>query len=271
MSVLDTTPKNLKNPTVEKSSRLPGTLRRAWSLSRAELLLLRRNKTLMSIALIMPVSVIGLFSILDDSVQSGDSTALAIASMVGMLLLFVVYYNVLSASVSRREEGVLQRLRTGESTDAEILLALAVPSVAITLVQTLVLTVLGTLVLDLPVPQNPVLTLAGVLAGAAVFTGLALVTAMYSRTLESVQMTSLPVIGIAVLGAGLAMPMDALPETLGRIAEFTPLSPVLDLVNAGWTGSVAGVDLWQAAGVAAGWIVLTFALVQRRFRWSPRV
>jgi ABC-2 type transport system permease protein len=267
MSVVETP---TKTPTVSRTSRLPGTLRRTWSLARAELLLLRRNKTLMSIALIMPVSVIGLFSILDGE-GGGDSTALAIASMVGMLLLFVVYYNVLSASVSRREEGVLQRLRTGESTDGEILLALAVPSVAITLVQTLVLTVLGTLVLDLPVPQNPLLTLGGVLAGAAVFTGLALVTAMYSRTLESVQMTSLPVIGIAVIGAGLGLPMSALPETLGRIAEFTPLAPVLDLVNSGWTGTPAGVDVWQAAGVTAGWIVLTFALVQRRFRWSPRV
>lgn len=260
-----------ENPTVETTRRLPGTLRRTWSLARAELLLLRRNKTLMSIALIMPVSVIGLFSILDDSVTSGNSTTLAIASMVGMLLLFVVYYNVLSASVSRREEGVLQRLRTGESTDGEILLALAVPSVAITLVQTLVLTVLGTAVLDLPVPQNPVLTLAGVLAGAAVFTGLALVTAMYSRTLESVQMTSLPVIGLAVLGAGLAMPLDVLPGTVGQIATYTPLAPVLDLVNAGWTGTPSGTDVLQAAGIAVAWIIATFALVDRRFRWSPRV
>lgn len=268
MSTL-TTPS--KSPSLERTSRVPATLRRTWSLARAELLLLRRNKTLMSIALIMPVSVIGLFSVLDDSVSSGDSTALAIASMVGMLLLFVVYYNVLSASVSRREEGVLQRLRTGESTDAEILLALAVPSVAITLVQTLVLTVLGTAVLDLPVPQNPVLTLAGVLAGAAVFTGLALVTAVYSRTLESVQMTSLPVISLAVLGAGLALPLEMLPDGVGRIAQFTPLAPVLDLVNAGWTGTPAGTDVLQAAGVALAWIVVTALVVQRRFRWSPRV
>ena len=82
-----------------------------------------------------------------------------------MLLLFVVYYTVLSTAVARREEGVLQRLRTGEAADAEILTALAVPAVAITLVQTLVLAVAGAAVIDLPLPQDPLLTLAGVLLG----------------------------------------------------------------------------------------------------------
>ncbi|WP_328293017.1 ABC transporter permease [Kineococcus sp. NBC_00420] len=267
MTTLQTAPA----PAVQTTNRFAASARRTWSLTRAELLLLRRNRTLMSITLIMPISVIGLFSTLDGVGDGGNATALAIASLVGMLLLFVVYYNVLSASVARREEGVLQRLRTGEAADGEILVALAAPSVAITLVQSLVLAVAGAVVLGLPVPQNPVLTLAGILVGSAVFTGLALVTAVFSPTLESVQMTSLPVIGIAVLGAGLAMPLDALPESINRIAQFTPMSPVLDLVNAGWTGDPAGMDVLQAAGVALAWIVLTVVVVQRRFRWSPRV
>jgi ABC-2 type transport system permease protein len=267
MTTLETAPA----PAVRTTNRVAASARRTWSLTRAELLLLRRNRTLMSITLIMPISVVGLFSTLDGVGDGGNATALAIASLVGMLLLFVVYYNVLSASVARREEGVLQRLRTGEAADGEILVALAAPSVAITLVQSLVLAVAGAVVLGLPVPQNPVLTLAGILVGAAVFTGLALVTAVFSPTLESVQMTSLPVIGIAVLGAGLAMPLDALPGSVNRIAQFTPMSPVLDLVNAGWIGDPSGIDLLQAAGVALAWIVLTFVVVQRWFRWSPRV
>ncbi|WP_432564051.1 ABC transporter permease [Kineococcus sp. SYSU DK003] len=270
MSTLEKTVQN--SPAVETTSRVPGTLRRTWSLTRAELLLLRRNKTLMSIALVMPISVIGLFSLLEGGVgDGGDATALAIASTVGMLLLFVVYYNVLSTAVARREEGVLQRLRTGEAADAEILVALAAPAVAITLVQTVVLAAAGAAVLGLPVPENPLLCLAGVLAGSAVFTGLALITAMFSRTLESVQVTSLPVLGIAVLGAGMALPLEVLPERLGDIAQFTPLSPVLDLVGAGWTGSPSGAEVWQAAGVVLAWIVLSVVVVQRRFRWSPRV
>jgi ABC-2 type transport system permease protein len=268
MTTLDTA----TAPTVETTNRVAASARRTWSFARAELLLLRRNRTLMSIALLMPVSVIGFYSYLDGAAgEGGNTTPLAIASTVGMLLLFVVYYNVLSVSVARREEGVLQRLRTGEAADGEILAALAAPSVAITLVQTAILAVAGVLVLGLPVPQNPLLCLAGILAGAAVFTGLALVTAVFSRTLESVQMTSLPVIALAVLGAGLAMPLDVLPEGVSLLARFTPLSPVLDLVNAGWTGTSYGADVLQAAGVALAWVVVAFVVVHQRFRWSPRV
>ncbi|WP_432543683.1 ABC transporter permease [Kineococcus sp. SYSU DK002] len=260
-------------PTVrtDRPSRLPGTVRRTWSLARAELVLLQRNKTLMAIAVLMPVGVIGLFSSIEGVGDGGDTAALAVASIVGMLLLFVVYYNVLSTAVARREEGVLQRLRTGEASDAEILTALAVPAVALTLVQTVLLAVVGGVVLGLPVPANPLLCLAGVLVGAAVFAGLALVTAVFSRTLESVQMTSLPVLAVAVLGAGVALPLDLLPGNLTRFADYTPLSPVLDLVNAGWIGDPAGADVWRAAGIALGWVVVTFALVGTRFRWSPRV
>ncbi|MEW1959514.1 ABC transporter permease [Kineococcus sp. NPDC059986] len=257
--------------TAAAGGRFAGTLRRTWSLARAELLLLRRNKTLLSIALVMPVSVIGLFSTLEGVGDGGDTAALATASLVGMLLLFVVYYTVLSTAVARREEGVLQRLRTGEAADAEILTALAVPAVAITLVQTLVLAVAGAAVIDLPLPQDPLLTLAGVLLGCVVFTGLALVTAIASRTLESVQVTSLPVIAVAVVGAGAAVPLDLLPDALARVAEYTPLSPVISLVNAGWTGDPSGADVWRAAATATAWAVVVLLVVRARFRWSPRV
>ncbi|GAB3451818.1 ABC transporter permease [Kineococcus endophyticus] len=275
MSTTTSTSTSTTEPVVSTTrgagGRFAGTLRRTWSLSHAELLLLRRNKTLMSIALVMPVSVIGLFSTLEGVGDGGDAAALATASLVGMLLLFVVYYTVLSTAVARREEGVLQRLRTGEAADGEILTALAVPAVAITLVQTLVLAVAGAAAIDLPLPQNPLLSLAGVLVGCVVFTGLALVTAVASKTLESVQVTSLPVIAVAALGAGAALPLDLLPGNLSRIAEFTPLSPVLTLVTAGWTGDPSGADVWRAAAVATVWAVAVLVAVRAWFRWSPRV
>ena len=248
-----------------------GALRRLWSLSRAELLLLRRNRTLLSIALLLPVGVVLLLSVVDGDLSSGGAaTARAIGSLVGMLLLFVVYYNVLSTSVARREEGVLQRLRTGEAADAEVLAALALPSVAITLLQSVLMVGVGRVVLDLPLPGNPLLVLLGVLVGSAVLSVLALVTAVATRTLEAVQMTSLPVLAVCVLGAGLALPLSMLPPAMAEAAAYTPLSQPLLLVQEGWTGDPTATGVLTALGVSAAWVVLGALVVRARFRWSPR-
>ena len=48
--------------------------------------------------------------------------------------LLPVYYNILSIIVTRRDELVLKRLRTGEARDGELLLSMCLPGIAISLV-----------------------------------------------------------------------------------------------------------------------------------------
>ena len=53
-------------------------------------------------------------------------------TLTAFALLFPLYYNLVTTLVARREELVLKRLRSGESSDGEILLGAAAPAVAIT-------------------------------------------------------------------------------------------------------------------------------------------
>ena len=55
------------------------------------------------------------------------SGAGAIVTMFLVIALFPVYYNVLAQFVSRRDELVLKRMRTGETRDAELLASIALP------------------------------------------------------------------------------------------------------------------------------------------------
>ena len=50
-----------------------------------------------------------------------------------MAALFPVYANLLSQFVTRRDELVLKRLRTGESTDADIIVSLTLPGLVVAL------------------------------------------------------------------------------------------------------------------------------------------
>ncbi|TQS41883.1 ABC transporter permease [Cryptosporangium phraense] len=245
-------------------------LSRTWSLGRAEVLLLRRNKTLLFTALLVPLGLIGLLAGVQDG-DLDDEAARGMASMfTGTVLLFVVFYTILSSSVARREEGVLQRLRTGEAADAEILTSMALPGVAVALVQIVLFGVVGAAVLGLPVPSSPVVVLVAVLLGAVVLAMLGLLTAIISRTVESVQITSLPVLAVCLAGAGLVVPLDAMPDALERICGFTPLAPVLTLVRDGWVGPLDWAGAAGQAGILVAWAVVGAVAIRASFRWSPR-
>ncbi|MDV6011492.1 ABC transporter permease [Haloechinothrix sp. LS1_15] len=252
---------------------------RLAALARAEFTLLRRNKLLMVNAFVIPLLPIALLI----PARSGgrvpqEAAVIALALLVLVLLLFVVYYNLLSSYVARREELVLKRLRTGECSDAEILLGTALPAVTVALGMVLLMSLVGTLALGLPAPENPIVLLLAVLGGAAVFTSLALITTTFTKNSEAAQITSLPVIGISVLG--LPWVADALPQSVGEVVPYLPLAPVAELTMLGWLGLTPGGDrvafaeifqlAWQPALVMLAWLVLGAMVAHRYFRWEPR-
>ena len=113
--------------------------------------------------------------------------------------LFPVYYNVLSQFVSRRDELVLKRMRTGETRDAELLVSIALPGAMSALVLTAVAIPIAA-ALDQPLPVNPVLYAALAVLAATMFTAFAYWTAAWTRNAEAAQLTSLPIIILASLG-----------------------------------------------------------------------
>lgn len=253
---------------------------RLLGLAHAELTLLLRNRMQLFTALVMPLAIPLMYLPLKNSGISGPALAGALGLMYVVALLFVVYYNLLCAYVARRESLVLKRLRTGEASDATVLTATAVPALVIAFVMLTLMTALAVPLLDLPVPSHPLLLVASVALGAAVLVPLALATANLTRTVESAQVTSLPFMTIAIVGAGSALPLDLMPEWLQRIIDVIPTAPLVSLVRLGWLGTdesgtaLAGSEVWREsapqAGILLAWFVLGCWFVSRRLRWEPR-
>ncbi|MER5930347.1 ABC transporter permease [Streptomyces sp. NPDC002054] len=253
---------------------------RLFALGRSELTLLIRNRAALSVALMMPlVMVFVLRSSLGEFELDGGAAAIGEATLtggIGMVLVLVVYMNLVSAYVARREELVLKRLRTGEANDLEILAGSALPAAALALLQVVVLTVAGAAALDVRTPQNPLLLVAAVLAGIVLLAGLSAVTSAFTRNVESAGLTTLPLFLITSVGSGLFVPLETLPDKLASVCELLPLTGVMTMVRAGWLGTAdaggaggAG-DLTTAAVVTLAWIVIAVFAVQRWFRWEPR-
>ncbi|ALV34823.1 ABC transporter permease [Streptomyces sp. CdTB01] len=248
--------------------------RRLRALARAELTLLGRNRSAVTTALLVPLALpFTVRPALDgmDLQRSGLNTGtVMLTAAIGFSFLFSVYTGLVSAFVARREELVLKRLRTGELGDVEILLGTALPAACLGLAQSLVLTFGCVLFLDAGAPRAPYLTALGVLTGLVLCAALAALTASFTRTVESAQVTALPLVFVSMLGSGIAIPAGALPDRFASVCALLPLSPAIRLVSGGFTGRLSAAEALGSAAVALAWLAAAVFAVRRWFRWEPR-
>ncbi|HEX8497339.1 MAG TPA: ABC transporter permease [Actinomycetales bacterium] len=252
--------------------------RRTLGLARANAVLVTRNRVTLLYAVVLPLLPLGLLLVGDSGGDGSVGTgAAAIVTALMMAAVFPVYYNLLSQLVTRRDELVLKRLRTGESTDAEIVVSLALPGLVVALV-TAVLAVPIAVAFGQPAPRNALLYAVVVLATMVLFAALACWTAAWTRNAEAAQVTSMPVILLAVVGQVAV----GFPEQVRRWTDLTPGAALTDLVRISWFGlergslepTLTSAGTWAAAGppllVLAAWTALGVVLARRSMRWEPR-
>ncbi|MFC9328399.1 ABC transporter permease [Kitasatospora sp. NPDC057015] len=257
---------------------------RILALGRAEATLLLRNRSAVFIALTLPLLMIGaLRGLLEQQKQDHpalDLDAALVTGLLGFVLMFVVYYNLTSAYVARRNDLVLKRLRTGEATDPEILGGTAAPSVVLGLVMSALVAGGGAVLLHLPGPANPLLIAVGLALALILLIALAALSSTFTRTVETAGITTLPVMLITQFGSGLLVPLEAMPERAADLCRLLPTTPAFALVRIGWFGTdgsdpatgFAGTWAQAAPHLAVGgaWTALAIWGALRAFRWEPR-
>jgi ABC-2 type transport system permease protein len=261
-------------------ARAAGAARRVRAIGRAELLLLWRNRMALFNALVPPVAIIALVAGANADSGGLSTNAFLVTTLLGFVLLSVVYNMLVGTYVARREELMLKRLRVGEATDAEILAGTAGAAIVLALAQIVLFVVAGAVFLRLPVPVNAPVLAFGVLAGVGVFVLLAAASATFTRTVELAQVTTVPIVLACLAGSGVIVPLSVLPGPVAAALRFMPLTPVVELLRLGWLGTTGDgpprtfVGVLGAAalpaGVLAAWTVLGAVVVRRWFRWEPR-
>jgi ABC-2 type transport system permease protein len=255
------------------------SVRRTASLTRWNMVLLSRNRLAFFYAVVFPALPLVLLLTGD----RGDVSAGASAVTTGFLVaaLFTIYYNVLSQFVNRRDELVLKRMRTGEAQDAELLASIALPGAMSALLVCAILVPVAA-ALGQPLPVNPLIYAALAVAMVAAFSAFAFWTAAWTRSAESAQLTSMPLILLASAGP-LTSAIPDMPDRLRDVLSLTPGAAMSDLIRVGWFGldgpdatvtTLTFMDTWGPAVVPllvlAAWTLLAITLARRSIRWEPR-
>lgn len=255
------------------------SIRRTASLTRWNAVLLARNRLAFAYAVALPLLPLVLLFIGERGSAAVGATAISIMFLT--IALFPVYYNVLAQFVSRRDELVLKRMRTGEARDAELLVSIALPGAVSALVLSAIAVPIAG-VLGQPLPVNPMLYAALAVLAVAMFTALAYWTAAWTKNAEAAQLTSMPIIILASVGP-LASSIPNVSDWLREILSLTPGAAMGDLLRIGWFGfdgpaateaTLNFAETWGQAAqpllVMAAWTAVAVVLARRSMRWEPR-
>ncbi|MQA93206.1 MAG: ABC transporter permease [Streptosporangiales bacterium] len=257
----------------------------AARMARLDLSLLWRNRTGLFSAVGMPLLFGALLLPARGEVRDGvESGLFAGTGYLAFFLIFAVFTNLVAVLTTRREDLSLKRLRAGALGDTEILGGSVLLAGGLYLAQIGLLVLFMSTVLGGRLPANPLLLVVGLLFGIAVFALLAAGVSGITPNADMAQLTSMPILMVCLVGSGVMVPLDGLPEWVRTVAELLPLSPLVEIVRTAYFGldfTVAGAHApvgflaaWAACGEAFAifglWALAGWWASRRWFRWEPR-
>lgn len=169
--------------------------------------------------------------------------------------------------VTQRETGALRRFRATPLPPltyiaADVLVRFVISLVSITVMLTITILAFGV---------HPAGNLAGVLAAAALgvlaflAVGYALAAIIPSQSVA--QAVGNVLVFPLIFLSGAAVPLDVMPEGARQVAQFSPLSQLVELLQGLWVGE-AWLENWVALIVVLGTLGLATAVAARCFRWE---
>jgi ABC-2 type transport system permease protein len=193
-----------------------------------------------------------------------------LAGMIGYGAANTAFAGLAITLVSRREIGILKRIRATPLPPAVYLTAVLVSIMIVFAIQVASLFALGRLLKSTPWPSHSLSLVLALALGAATFAALGLAITGFIRSLEgSSAVLNVIVLPMAFL-TGSFGPTRHYPQVLRAIGDVLPLKYVLDLIKGIYLDGQQFWDKPLAIAVLGAWGLFGMAVALRTFRWEPR-
>lgn len=190
-----------------------------------------------------------------------------VPSILAMSLMQLGLYSAVTV-VTQRENKLLRRLGATPLRRSTLIASQVAQRVVMSVMQAVILVAVGRLFFGVDFTRNLPSLLAFIVLGTLAFTSLGFMVGAFAQTAESampiVQFIALPMLFLS----GIFFPIDAGPAVLGPIIRAMPLTYLADAVRQSTVHTAALTSLWIDALVLAGWLVVSFAVSVRVFRWE---
>ena len=195
------------------------------------------------------------------------SMDVSMPAYTAMILGTVGFLGVPITISGYRESGVLRRFQATPMRPLTYILADIVANLVTTLLGMMGLVIIGWLLYRVQFEgQVMAVILAVVFCGLAMFS-IGYLIAGLAPGARTAQVIGMVVFYPMMFLSGASIPLEVMPETIQRIADFLPLTYVVRLLRGLWFGDAWGEHLIETA-VLAGVLLVCTALAARFFRWE---
>lgn len=207
-------------------------------------------------------------SVYGDEIDGEPATDVLLAGLFGYGAANTALAGLAIILVTRRETGVLKRLRATPLQPATYLAAVLLSTLATFALQAVALLALGRLAFGASMPENPLGFAGAIVLGVACFAGLGVGAASLIRSAEGVSAAvNVVVLPMAFL-SGSFFPLDAAPDWLQAVSLALPLRHLNEgMLDVMVRGQAAHAVLVPMAILAAFAAVVTL-MAARLFRWD---
>lgn len=245
---------------------MSATLRRVWAQTWFETLAVLRNGEQLLLTMLLPAIALVILTTSDLVPLPEPRPAAALGSALAMAVASSFTSQAIAVAFDRRW-GVLRMLATTPLGPRGLLAGKLGAVLLVIVVQTALLTVLAAVLgwraTDLGAVQVGGLAALAVVGGA-VFVAFALLLGGTLRP-EAVLAIANLLFVVIVMGAGLVLPLDMLPDAVAAVLAYLPPGALGEAMRALLTQGT--VDL-GALGVLALWAAAGSLLATRAFRWD---
>jgi ABC-2 type transport system permease protein len=194
------------------------------------------------------------------------------ALVTGMAILGAQH--IPSVIATYRENGVLRRLSTTPVHPAQVLVAQLIIVMAATIVAAVMLVLVSWLVLDVPLPDQPLAFVAAFVVGFGAVLALGLLIAAVAPNARVATGLGTVLFMLVMFAGGVYLPRFLMPDFLVRLGDYTP--PGVQALLQTWSGDAAVLDagggtaapLAVQLGIMALVAVVAGGVAAKLFRWE---
>jgi len=237
---------------------------------RAELMLVLRDKGVVTFALFFPVLTIVFFGYLNRGGSVGDVSyaSFLIAGGVGMVVSSAAFENLGVTLARQRDDGILKRLGGSPLRPWTLVGAKVLTAAAIILIQTLVMIAVNVVLFGAQITGSPGWGLVTLLLGILAFATMGLALAGLSRNTDvasaAARALSLPMQFLC----GTLFPLKAMPPVLQRIVEVLPLTYFVNAFRGAILVGGGPAEYSKDWLVLLGCLAASFLIAVKTFRWE---
>jgi ABC-2 type transport system permease protein len=196
-----------------------------------------------------------------------SAAAYFVPSILAMALMQLGVFSAIPL-VEQREKLILKRLSATPLRRWTLVVSNILMRLLIALVQTILIVGIGAALFGVTIVGSLLVVMFFVVLGSVTFISIGYVIASYAKTEESANaLTSIVQFPLMFL-SGIFFPIAFMPEFLQPVATLMPLTYLGDALRQVMVGGAPFAPLAVDALVLAGWLVVSFLISARFFRWQ---